>query len=46
VGSTRRGLTGGPPIFHQGSISGPEGSAIILIEKLADVPKLIGPGGQ
>jgi len=37
------GLTVGPPVFRQGKISGPERSARISIEKLSDVPKLIGP---
>ena len=45
VGSTSRGLTVGPPMFRQGNISGPNGSEIISIEKLSDVPKLIGPRG-
>ena len=43
VGSTSRGLTVGPPMFRQGNISGPKGSEMISIEKLSDVPKLIGP---
>ena len=43
VGSTSRGLTVGPPLFRQGRISGPQGSEIVSIEKLSDVPKLIGP---
>jgi hypothetical protein len=37
------GLTVGPPVFRQGKISGPERSARISIERLSDVPKLIGP---
>jgi hypothetical protein len=45
VGSTSRGLTVGPPKFRQGTISGPKGSERITIEKLSDVPKLIGPRG-
>jgi hypothetical protein len=45
VGSTSRGLTVGPPMFRQGNISGPKGSEMISIEKLSDVPKLIGPRG-
>jgi hypothetical protein len=45
VGSTSRGLTVGPPTFRQGRISGPKGSDRISIEKLSDVPKLIGPRG-
>ena len=40
VGSTSRGLTIGPPMFRQGSISGLKGVEI-SIEKLADVPKLL-----
>jgi hypothetical protein len=42
VGSTSRGLTVGPPMFHHGSISGPEGAEMISIEKLADAPRLLG----
>ena len=42
VGSASRGLKVGPPTFHHGSISGREGGEIILIEKLADVPGLLG----
>jgi hypothetical protein len=45
VGSTSRGLTVGPPKFRQGRISGPKGSEMISIEKLSDVPKLLGPRG-
>jgi hypothetical protein len=45
VGSTSRGLTVGPPMFRQGNISGPNNSAMISIEKLSDVPKVIGPRG-
>jgi hypothetical protein len=45
VGSTGRGLTVGPPKFRQGNISGPKGSEMISIEKLSDVPKLIGSRG-
>ena len=40
VGSTSRGLTIGPPMFRQGSISG-LGRVEVSIEKLADVPKLL-----
>ena len=43
VGSIRRGLTVGPLMFRQGSISGPKGAELISIEKLADVPGLLGP---
>ena len=43
VGSTSRGLTAGPPMFRQGNISGPKGSETISIERLSDVPNLIGP---
>ena len=45
VGSTSRGLAIGPPMFRQGRLSGPQGSEIISIEKLSDVPRLIGPRG-
>jgi hypothetical protein len=45
VGSTSRGLTVSPPKFRMGKISGPKGSEMISIEKLSDVPKLIGPRG-
>ena len=45
VGSTSRGLTLGPPMFRQGTISRPDGSEMISIKKLSDVPKLIGPRG-
>jgi hypothetical protein len=43
VGSTRRGLTVDTPVFRLGSISGPGGSETISIDKLSDVPKLVGP---
>ena len=43
VGSIRRGLTVGPLMFRQGSISGPKGAEPISIAKLADVPGLLGP---
>jgi hypothetical protein len=46
VGSTSRGLTVGPPMFRRGNISGPKDSEVISIEKLSDVPKLIGPRGK
>jgi hypothetical protein len=45
VGSPSRGLTAGPPTFRRGNISGPKGPEMISIEKLSDVPKLIGRRG-
>lgn len=45
VGTMRRGLTAGPPVFRLGNIARPNGSEMISIDKLADVPKLLGNGG-